>query len=192
MRLRERLHRGIAVAKHFAQLAFKVALVFITLLAALLSLIAWHIRKEAIVLVLVAAAIGGLYLKTKHDQIIQSLDSLNFENEVTSRTEALSDRIVQKVVDTLSAVALTSAEETLNVVSAAVALIGAFLYIVGLHVAGIITIIFAVILFTASCFAFACLRSIVRTAVQSTISSILRKRESPPQRNDNEQTPLVD
>lgn len=187
--LKQRLRQCIAFAQRSADTAFTVAVCLILLLAALLVVIAWYVYKPAIVFVIVVTAIATVYLKAKYDGMVASIRSINVEEKnVNTDRQHLSDHIVHKVVDTLTDLGLASIEETARMTSAVIALIGAFFYLLGLHVTGIFTIILGILLFTMTCSCLFCIRSVIRSVVQSFLLYVVKSRGSS---QDDQTTPLV-
>lgn len=188
--LKQRLRRCIGFAQRSLRIAFNVAVGLILSLAVLLAVIAWHAYKPAIAFVVVVTVISITYLKIKYDEMTGSITSISVEEkkEETSR-QNLSNHIVDKVVDTLTNLALASVEETIRMVSAAIALIGAFIYLLGSSTLGVFTVFVGILLFTLSCICFSCIRSVVSRTVQSLLSSFIMTRQTP--RPNDQTTPLV-
>lgn len=188
--LKQRLRRCIGFAQRSLGVAFNVAIVLILTLAALLMAIAWYAYKPAIVFVGVVTAIAIAYLKIRYDDMTGSIRSINIEERNTEiDRQRLSDQVVHKVVDSLTNLALASIEDTIRLVSAAIALIGAFICLLGSGAVGAFIIILSALLFSLSCCCFNYVRYLVAGTVNSFLSSSIRANQN--LQSNDQCTPLV-
>lgn len=188
--LKQRLRRCIGFAQRSLGIAFNVAIVLILMLAALLVAVAWYAYKPAIVFVGVVTVIAIGYLKIRYDEMTGSIRSINIEErDAEIDRQRLSDQVVHKVVDTLTNLALASIEDTIRLASAAIALIGAFICLLGSGAVGVFIIFLSALLFSFSCCCFNYVRYLVTRAVKSFLSTSIRANQNP-QPND-QCTPLV-
>lgn len=159
--------------------AFVMAIVMVCVIAFVLSLIAWPLFPPAVIIIVVLAVAGVVYIKMKESQVDEVLEKVEaFVGSDEDGDDATShvEHLVQTLVDTV----LDSISDTFLMIPLAFLAGGILMYVASLRQLGAVLIIIGIVLFLASM----CLCSCVKYATHSQVRKLFA--------DDSEASPLLE
>lgn len=187
--LQRRIDKALDIIAGAVHLAYRLALILIIAVAALLSLVAWYVYPPLIFIIVLVAVLAAWYATTKKDEIAEIIDDADDESAIPqgrassghSRLRTMPKRIIDKVLDS----ALSTLLETAMFVPGGCAFLAALAFVFGYNGFGCIAAVVSLTLFLF----IACILSILRHVANQWINSLFGESEGP---HASEQSPLLE